>query len=48
MATANITSSASVPTVDHVENATCLIGYEGLSCERCSKGKMIIKLLEEM
>ena len=38
MGTANSTRRGSSTFASHVENATCLIGYEGLSCERCAKG----------
>ena len=38
MTSSNFTSSTTSSYVSHVENATCQIGYEGLSCERCAKG----------
>eukprot|EP00794_Sanderia_malayensis_P015665 gene15665-17245_t len=38
MESASLNATVSLQSVGHVENATCLIGYEGLSCEQCSKG----------
>ena len=44
MTSASLSSSNMTSFVSHVENATCQVGYEGLSCERCSQGTLTLIL----
>ena len=40
MTSASFSSPNMASFVSHVENATCQIGYDGLSCDRCAQGML--------